>query len=131
MVRDKREADNVPKSVNKHIRIDEELWDRLAAAARDSDTTANRLLSELAAQWLENREWPRSAVQIRVARSFLFAAQAIARDMKKAGRQQEIDEILEYAALIVPDHAPASSAAKDHSADEPHVSESFDQEKPG
>ena len=127
MVRDKREADNVPKSVNKHIRIDEELWDRLAAAARDSDTTANRLLSELAAQWLENREWPRSAVQIRVARSSLFAAQAIARDMKKAGRQQEIDEILEYAALIVPDHAPASSAAQDHSADETHVSESFDQ----
>ena len=99
----------------------------LGAAARDSDTTANRLLSELAAQWLENREWPRSAVQIRVARSSLFAAQAIARDMKKAGRQQEIDEILEYAALIVPDHAPASSAAQDHSADEPHVSESFDQ----
>ena len=127
MVRDKREADNVPKSVNKHIRIDEKLWERLEAAALDSGTTANRLLSELATQWLENRDWPRSAVQIRVARSSLFAAQAIARDMKKAGRQQEIDEILEYAALIVPDHAPASSAAQDHSADEPHVSESFDQ----
>ena len=118
------------KSVNKHIRIDEKLWERLAAAARDSDTTANRLLSELAAQWLENREWPRSAVQIRVARSSLFTAQAIARDMKKAGRQQEIDEILEYAALIVPDHAPASSAAKDHGADEPRVSASVDQAKP-
>ena len=130
MARDKREADTVARSVNKHIRIDEELWERLEAAALDSDTTANRLLSELAAQWLENRDWPRTAVQIRVARSSLFAAQAIARDMKKAGRQQEIDEILEYAALIVPDHAPASSATKDSGADEPSVSASVDQVKP-
>ena len=130
MVRDKREADTVARSVNKHIRIDEELWERLEAAALDGETTANRLLSELATQWLENREWPRTDVQVRVARSSLFAAQAIARDMKKAGRQQEIDEILEYAALIVPDHAPASSVAKDCSADEPPVSASVDQAGP-
>ena len=90
-------------TVNKHIRIDEEIWERLEAAAKDRETTANRLLSELAAQWLENREWPRTDVQIQVARSSLFTAQAVARDMIAAGREKEIDEIRNSISSIVPD----------------------------
>ena len=43
-------------TVNKHIRIDEEIWECLEATAKDRETTANRLLVELATQWLENRE---------------------------------------------------------------------------
>ena len=80
-------------TVNKHIRIDEELWERLETAAKDRETTANRLLAELAAQWLENRGWPQTDVQIQVARSSLFTAQAIARDLIAAGREKEIEEI--------------------------------------
>ena len=90
-------------TVNKHIRIDEEIWKHLEAAAKDRETTANRLLSELAAQWLENREWPRTDVQVQVARSSLFTAQAVARDMIAAGREKEIEEIRDSISTIVPD----------------------------
>ena len=90
-------------TVNKHIRIDDEVWKRLEAAAKDRETTANRLLAELAAQWLENREWPRTDVQIQVARSSLFTAQAVARDMIAAGREKEIAEIRNSISTIVPD----------------------------
>ena len=98
------------RTLNKHIRVDEELWERLEAAARESDTTANRLLAELATQWLENREWPSTDVQIQVARSSLFAAQAIARDLIAAGREDEIDKIRRYISTIVPD-APSDPVA--------------------
>ena len=90
-------------TVNKHIRIDEEIWGRLEAAAKDRETTANRLLAELATQWLENREWPRTDVQIQVARSSLFTAQAIARNMIAAGREKEVEEIRDSISTIVPD----------------------------
>lgn len=90
-------------TVNKHIRIDEETWERLEAAAKDRETTANRLLAELATQWLENREWPRTDVQIQVARSSLFTAQAIARNMIAAGREKEVEEIRDSISTIVPD----------------------------
>ena len=90
-------------TVNKHIRIDGELWERLEAAAKDRETTANRLLAELATQWLENREWPRTDAQIQVARSSLFTAQAVARDLIAAGREEEVDEIRREISTIVPD----------------------------
>ena len=90
-------------TVNKHIRIDGEIWERLEVAAKDRETTANRLLAELAMQWLENREWPQTDVQIQVARSSLFTAQAVARDMIAAGREKEIEEIRNLISTIVPD----------------------------
>lgn len=97
-------------TVNKHIRIDEELWQRLEEAAGELGTTANRLLAKLAAQWLENRAWPRTEAEIQVARASLFAAQAIAHDMIAAGRGREIEEIRRYIATIVPDtdHPPGT-----------------------
>ena len=76
--------------------------------------TANRLLSELAAQWLENREWPRTEVQIQVARSSLFTAQAVARDMIAAGREKEVEEIHNSISSIVPD-VEHSTGQPDHS----------------
>ena len=69
------------KTVNKHIRIEATLWELLEAAARDRETTANRLLAELATQWLRNREWPATDVQLQVARSSLFTAQAMVRNL--------------------------------------------------
>ena len=56
----------MPGTISRHIRIDEELWKRLEAAAGEEDVTANRLLAELAERWLETREWPQSEVQVRV-----------------------------------------------------------------
>ena len=99
------EAKAVARTVNKHIRIDEELWQRLEKAAGDLRTTANRLLAELAGQWLDNRAWPRTDAEVQIARASLFTAQAIALDMTAAGRGQEIDEIRRYIATIVPDTA--------------------------
>ena len=115
-------------TVNKHIRIDGEIWERLEAAAKDRETTANRLLAELAAQWLENREWPRTDVQIQVARSSLFTAQAVARDMIAAGREKEIEEIRNLISTIVPDidekpPMPEQDGARDGSA---HDNDSHD-----
>ena len=93
-------------TISKHIRIDEELWKRLEAAAGEEDVSANSLLAELAEGWLETREWPQSEVQVRVARASLFAAQAIAPVMIAAGRKNEVDRILKKAATIVPGVAP-------------------------
>ena len=90
-------------TVNKHIRIDKDLWKRLEVVAKDRETTANRLLAELATQWLENREWPRTDAQIQVARSSLFTAQAVARDLIAAEREDEVDEIRREISMIVPD----------------------------
>jgi hypothetical protein len=109
----------MPRTVNKHIRIDEELWKRLEAAAGEQDVSANRLLAEFAERWLESREWPQSEVQIRVARASLFAAQAIALDMIAAGRKNEVDQILEYVATIVPGVAP-ELLAEDRTTSETH-----------
>ena len=100
----------MPGTISKHIRIDEELWKRLEAAAGEEGVSANRLLAELAERWLETREWPQSEVQVRVARASLFAAQAIALDMIAAGRKIEVDRILEHVATIVPGVAPEPSA---------------------
>ena len=86
------EAKAVAHTVNKHIRIDEELWQRLEEAARELDTTANRLLAELAQRWLEKRAWPTTEAEVQIARASLFAAQVLGHDMMAAGRGQEIDE---------------------------------------
>ncbi|MDE0101270.1 MAG: hypothetical protein OXN89_02720 [Bryobacterales bacterium] len=106
------------RTVNKHIRIDEELWQRLEKAAGELGTTANRLLAELAARWLENRAWPRTDAEVQIARASLFAAQAIAHDMMAAGRGQEIDEIRRYIATVVPDTAMESPATAQPDAPE-------------
>ena len=103
----------MPRMINKHIRIDEELWKRLEAAAGESDTTANRLLAELAKRWLETGEWPQSEVQVRVARASLFTAQAIALDMIGEGRKNDVDQILEHVATIVPRAAPGPLAEEE------------------
>ena len=99
-------------TVNKHIRIAADTWQRLEVAARDRNTTANRLLTELATKWLEGREWPSTDVQIQVARASLFTAQAMARDMATAGRKEEISSIRRYISTIVSDSIPESLAAK-------------------
>lgn len=106
-------AGAMPGTISKHIRIDEELWKRLETAAGEIDTTANRLLAELAERWLETREWPQSDVQVQVARASVFAAQAIALDMIAAGRQKRVDQLLEHAASIVPGIAPQSPVTEE------------------
>ena len=105
------------KTVNKHIRIEERLWERLEAAARDRETTPNRLLAELATEWLKNREWPATAVQLQVARSSLFTAQAMVRNLIAEKRENEIEEIRRYISTIIPDVSLDSLSANPRIAD--------------
>ena len=107
---------SVAKTVNKHIRIEVTLWERLEAAARDRETTANRLLAELATQWLRNREWPATDVQLQVARSSLFTAQAMVRSLIAENRENEIEEIRRYISTILPDVPLDSPTANERNA---------------
>ena len=61
-----RRRNAVASTINKHIRIGEEFRQRLEEAARERAATANRLLGELATQWLESRKWPRTDAQVQV-----------------------------------------------------------------
>ena len=74
----------------------------------DRDTTANRLIAELATRWRDRRSWLPTDFQVQVASFSLFTAQAIARDLIAAGRNGEIEEIRRYTSRIVPQPPPDS-----------------------
>lgn len=91
------------KTLNKHIRVHPEQWERIERAAQGSALTANQLVMELAMQALDRREWPATEAEVRVARASLFSAQALARGLIADGREQEVQEIREFISTIVPD----------------------------
>ena len=103
-------AESTEKTINKHIRVLPEQWDRIERAAQGTALTANQLLIELAIEALDRREWPSTEAEIRVARASLFAAQAIARDLIASGREHDIQEIREFISTIVPDPDSLPSA---------------------
>ena len=92
----------MPKTLDKHIRIEPEQWKRIEASARQRDMTANQLVVELAMEALDRSEWPRTALEILMVRSCLFSAQAMARDMIADGRQNEIKEIEKAISSLAP-----------------------------
>ena len=96
-------ANSTQTTVDKHIRVLPEQWERIEHAAEGSALTANQLVMELAIEALDRREWPRTEAEIRVARASLFAAQAIARDLIAAGREHEVAEIRDFISTIIPD----------------------------
>ena len=90
------------RTLQKNIRVLPEQWDRIEGAARERDTTANQLLVELAMEALDRREWPQTDLEILLLRSCLFTAQAVARDMIAAGREDEIKEIQQAISTVAP-----------------------------
>ena len=52
---------------------------------------------------LERREWPRTEAEIHLLRSAMFAAQAIIRDMERAGREDEIEQISRNISEVAPE----------------------------
>ena len=52
---------------------------------------------------LDRREWPGTDTEMRDALASLFAAQAIAHRLIADGREQEVQEIRNFIATIVPD----------------------------
>ena len=91
------------KRLDRHIRVDPHHWNRIELAARERNTTPNQLVVHLAIEALDRREWPRTASEIHLLRSSIFTAQAIARDMIQAGRQDEIEEIRQFVSEIAPE----------------------------
>ena len=92
----------MPKTLSKHIRIEAEHWKRLEDAARERNVSPNQLLVELATGALDRGRWPSTDLEIIMVRSCVFTAQAVARDMIAAGRQNEIDEIGKLIDTVAP-----------------------------
>ena len=107
-------AESTERTINKHIRVLPEQWERIEQAAQGTALTANQLVMELAVEALDRRDWPSTEAEIRVARASLFAAQVLARDLIAAGKENEIEEIRQFISTIVPDVAaslgPSSSS---------------------
>jgi len=90
-------------TLQKKVRVTPEQWTRLETEATERQTTPNRLLVDLAFEALERRNWPRTEAEIHLLRSALFAAQAIARDMIAAGREDDYEEITRSVTEIAPE----------------------------
>jgi len=93
----------MPKTIQKNIRLTPEQWNRIEKAARKRDVSPNRLIVSLAMEALDRHDWPRTEVEIRVARACLFTSQAIARNLIAAGKKKDIQEIRDFISTIVPD----------------------------
>ena len=100
------------KLLEKHIRVHPEQWRCLEEAAAGSSLTPNQLVVELAMKALDRHEWPRTEAEIHLLRSAMFAAQALSRDMKAAGRDHEIEEISRAISEVAPE-PPAMVSKED------------------
>ena len=100
------------QTIQKNIRVTPEQWKRVEKEAEKRDISPNRLVVELAMEALVRREWPRTEAEIHLLRSAMFAAQAIIRDMERAGREEEIQEISRNISEIAPE-LPGKSAKPD------------------
>lgn len=91
------------ETVQRNIRVGSEQWERIEIAAMGSNLTAIQLVIELALEALDRGEWPRTEYEIRLLRSSMFTAQAVARHMKAAGRGDEVEQIRRSISAVVPD----------------------------
>ena len=96
-------TNSTPATLDKHIRVLPEQWERIERAAQGTVLTANQLVIQLAIEALDAREWPRTDAETRVARASLFAAQALARGLIADGREHEVEEIRDFISTIVPE----------------------------
>ena len=90
-------------TINKHIRVDEEHWRRIEKAADERGISPSRLMISTTIEAIEGREWPRTEAEIHLLRSAMFTAQAIIRDMEKAGREDEIEQISKNISEVAPE----------------------------
>lgn len=99
------------KTINKHIRIDEDHWKRIEKAAHERGISPSRFMTSAALEAIEGRDWPRTEAEIHLLRSAMFVAQAIIRDMEKAGREEEIKIISRNISEVAPE-LPGNSATE-------------------
>jgi hypothetical protein len=96
-------AQRMVQTIQKNIRVTSEQWKRVENEAEKRDKSPNQLVVELAMEALERREWPRTEAEIHLLRSSMFTAQAIIRDMEKAGREEEIEQISRNISEVAPE----------------------------
>ena len=100
------------KTINKHIRVDQDHWRRIENAAHERGISPSRLMISATLEVIEGREWPRTEAEIHLLRSAMFAAQAIIRDMERDGREKEIEQISRNISEVAPE-LPRKSAKPD------------------
>lgn len=71
--------------------------------------TADRLAVELAMEASDRRERSATEAEIRLPRSAMFTARATMRDLEKAGRQDEIEEIGRAISTVAPEWPEAAN----------------------
>ena len=90
-------------TINKHIRVDQDVWQRIEKVAQERGISPSRLMISATIEAIEGREWPRTEAEIHLLRSAMFAAQAIIRDMERAGREDEIEQISRNISEVAPE----------------------------
>ena len=100
---DKTGKNDMVKTINKHIRVDQDHWRRIEKAAQERGISPSRLMISATLEAIEGREWPRTEAEIHLLRSAMFTAQAIIRDMEKAGRENEIEQISRNISEVAPE----------------------------
>ena len=103
-------AKSLEGSLHKHIRIFSGQWQRVERAAEGTIHSPNQLLVDLAMEALDHRETLTGQAQIQIARSTLFTAQVLARDLIASGRENDVQEIRAFISTIVPDIGDRPSA---------------------
>ena len=93
------------ETLTRTIRVTPEQWERIEKIAKDREISANRLVVELVLEALDRREWPRTELDIQVAKAALFAAQILRRDLIADGRKDEVEEVLRFISTLVPESA--------------------------
>lgn len=91
------------KTINKHIRVDEDHWKRIEKAAHERGISPSRFMISATLEAIEGREWPNTEAEIHLLRSAMFTAQAIIRNMEKAGREEEIEQISKSISEVAPE----------------------------
>ena len=97
------------KTINKHIRVDQDHWRRIEKAAQERGISPSRLMISATLEVIEGREWPRTEAEIHLLRSAMFTAQTIIRDMERSGREDEIEKISRNISEVAPE-LPVKSA---------------------
>ena len=105
------------RTIQKNIRVTPEQWKRIENEAEKREMSPNRLVVELVMEALGRHEWPRTEAEIHLLRSAMFTAQAIIRDMEKAGREEEIEQISRNISEIAPELPGKSAKVQRHRAD--------------
>lgn len=91
------------ETLTRTIRVTPEQWGRIEKIAKARDVSANRLVVDLVMEALDRAEWPRTELDIQVAKVALFAAQVLRRDLIAAGRRDEVEEILQFISTLLPE----------------------------